>query len=149
MGRRRAPAARRCRRPARRDGTVLAMSEPQPQYQTRPPGAIPESIPVTTAFDFPEWRTERYLGACFGLVVRSMGAVKGIGAAFKSLAGGEVTQYTELLEDSRRHAMDRMIENARIMGGNAVIGMRFDSSEIGQSLTEIVAYGTAVIVGAQ
>jgi uncharacterized protein YbjQ (UPF0145 family) len=109
-------------------------------------GAVPSSIPVTTTFDFPEWRVERYVGGCFGLIVRSMGAIKGIGAAFKSFAGGEVTQYTELLEDSRRHAMDRMIENAKLMGANAVIGMRFDSSEIGQALTEIVAYGTAVIV---
>ena len=123
------------------------MSNPQPQYQRVSPGAIPESIPVTTTFDFPEWRVERYVGHCYGLVVRSMGAIKGIGASFKALAGGEVTQYTELLEDSRRHAIDRMIENARILGGNAIIGMRFDSSEIGQSLTEIVAYGTAVIVG--
>jgi uncharacterized protein YbjQ (UPF0145 family) len=59
-------------------------------------------------------------------------------------AQGEVSQYTELLEDSRRHAIDRMIENARLLGANAVIAMRFDSSEIGQQLTEIVAYGTAV-----
>jgi uncharacterized protein YbjQ (UPF0145 family) len=125
------------------------MSQWQPERQGTSAGAIPEGIPVTTAFDFPEWRTERYLGSCFGLIVRSMGAVKGIGAAFKSIAGGEVTQYTELLEDSRRHAMDRMIENARIMGANAVIGMRFDSSEIGQSMTEIVAYGTAVTVVAR
>jgi uncharacterized protein YbjQ (UPF0145 family) len=74
-----------------------------------------------------------------------MGFAKGIGAAFKSLAGGEVRQYTELLEDSRRHAIDRMVANAQVLGANAVVGMRFDSSEIGQSLTEIVAYGTAVI----
>lgn len=119
----------------------------QSEPETRRGGAAPESMPVTTAFDFPEWRTERYVGSCFGLIVRSMGAIKGIGASFKALAGGEVTQYTELLEDSRRHAMDRMLENARLLGANAVIGMRFDSSEIGQSLTEIVAYGTAVIVG--
>lgn len=123
------------------------MSDWQRESQGTSAGAVPESIPVTTAFDFPDWRTERYVGSCFGLIVRSMGAIKGIGAAFKSIAGGEVTQYTELLEDSRRHAMDRMVENAKLMGANAVIGMRFDSSEIGQSLTEIVAYGTAVIVG--
>ena len=60
-----------------------------------------------------------------------------------------MTQYTELLEDSRRHAVDRMIENARMMGANAIVGMRFDSSEIGESLTEIVAYGTAVMVGSR
>ena len=104
------------------------------------------AIPVTTAFELPGVRIERSLGTCFGLIVRSMGFAKGIGAGFKALAGGEVGQYTELLEDSRRHAMDRMIENARLLGANAVIAMRFDSSEIGQSLTEIVAYGTAVIV---
>ncbi len=123
------------------------MSQSQPEAGRVSPGAIPESMPVTTAFEFPDWRTERYVGGCFGLVVRSMGAIKGIGASFKALAGGEVHQYTELLEDSRRHAMDRMLENAKLMGANAVIGMRFDSSEIGQSLTEIVAYGTAVVIG--
>jgi uncharacterized protein YbjQ (UPF0145 family) len=122
------------------------MTDWQSETQGRSAGSVPESIPVTTAFDFPEWRTDRYMGSCFGLIVRSMGAIKGIGAAFKSIAGGEVHQYTELLEDSRRHAMDRMIENAKLMGANAVVGMRFDSSEIGQSLTEIVAYGTAVVV---
>jgi uncharacterized protein YbjQ (UPF0145 family) len=108
-----------------------------------------QGFPVTTVFEFPGWEIERWVGTCFGVVVRSMGAVKGIGAALKSLAGGEVSQYTELLEDSRRHAIDRMIENAKILGGNAIIGMRFDSSEIGQSMTEIVAYGTAVVVASR
>ena len=86
------------------------------------------------------------LGVAFGLVVRSMGMVRAIGAGFTAMRRGEVTQYTELLEDSRRHAVDRMIENAKLLGANAVIAMRFDSSEIGQQLTEIVAYGTAVVV---
>jgi uncharacterized protein YbjQ (UPF0145 family) len=104
------------------------------------------SMPVTTAFEFPAWSIERYVGPCFGLIVRSMGAIKGIGASFKALKGGEVSQYTELLEDSRRHAIDRMVENARLMGGNAIVAMRFDSSEIGDTMTEIVAYGTAVVV---
>jgi len=107
------------------------------------------AIPVTTAFSFPGWEIQRYIGPVFGLIVRSMGFAKGFGAAWKTLKGGEVNQYTELLEDSRRHAMDRMIENARLMGGNAIVAMRFDSSEIGESLTEIVAYGTAVVVGSQ
>jgi uncharacterized protein YbjQ (UPF0145 family) len=89
---------------------------------------------------------EQDLGISFGLVVRSMGVVKSLGAGLKAMRQGEVTQYTELLEDSRRHAMDRMIENARLMGANAVVAMRFDSSEIGQGLTEIVAYGAAVVV---
>jgi uncharacterized protein YbjQ (UPF0145 family) len=103
------------------------------------------SFPVTTAFTLPGVTIERDLGVAFGLVVRSMGAVKSISAGFKALRQGEVSQYTQLLEDSRRHAVDRMIENARLLGANGVVAMRFDSSEIGQQLTEIVAYGTAVV----
>ena len=109
---------------------------------TQPTG----TFPVTTALQLPGMAVKQNLGVAFGLVVRSMGVVKGIGAAFKALQQGEVTQYTELLEDSRRHAVDRMIENARLLGANAVVCMRFDSSEMGQQLTEIVAYGTAVVV---
>ena len=124
------------------------MQQPgQTQYPSEP-GQQPSGMPVTTAFEFPAWRTERVIGPVFGLIVRSMGFAKGFGAAWKTLKGGEVSQYTELLEDSRRHAMDRMIENARLLGANAIVGMRFDSSEIGESLTEIVAYGTAVVVSA-
>jgi uncharacterized protein YbjQ (UPF0145 family) len=101
---------------------------------------------VTTAFELPGMTVERDLGVAFGLVVRSMGLARSVGAGFKALRQGEVTQYTQLLEDSRRHAIDRMIENARLLGANGVVAVRFDSSEIGQQLTEIVAYGTAVVV---
>jgi uncharacterized protein YbjQ (UPF0145 family) len=104
------------------------------------------AFPVTTAFELHGMTVQRDLGVAFGLVVRSMGVVRSVGAGFKALRQGEVTQYTELLEDSRRHAIDRMVENARLLGANAVIAMRFDSSEIGQQLTEIVAYGSAVVV---
>src|SRR5438093_9420223 len=103
-------------------------------------------IPVTTRFDLPGLEVERSLGTVFGLVVRSMGFARSFTASFRTLRKGEVPQYTELLEDSRRHAVDRMVDNARILGANAILGMRFDSSEIGQQLTEIVAYGTAVVV---
>jgi uncharacterized protein YbjQ (UPF0145 family) len=109
--------------------------------------ATTAQFPITTALEFPEWSVQRSLGMVFGVVVRSMGAAKGITAGFRALAGGEVKQYTKLVEDSRRHALDRLIENARIQGANAIISMRFDSSEVGQGLTEIVAYGTAVVVG--
>jgi uncharacterized protein YbjQ (UPF0145 family) len=101
---------------------------------------------VTTGLGLQGLTVDQDLGLAFGLVVRSMGFAKGVGASFKALRQGEVTQYTELLEDSRRHAVDRMMENARLLGANAVVAMRFDSSEIGQGLTEIVAYGTAVVV---
>jgi uncharacterized protein YbjQ (UPF0145 family) len=104
------------------------------------------SFPVTTALALQGMTVERDLGVAFGLVVRSMGFARSVGAGFKALRQGEVTQYTALLEDSRRHAMDRMIDNARLLGANAVIAMRYDSSEIGQQFTEIVAYGTAVVV---
>jgi len=111
--------------------------------------ATASQFPITTALEFPEWAVQRSLGMTFGVVVRSMGAAKGITAGFRALAGGEVKQYTKLVEDSRRHALDRLIENARILGANAIISMRFDSSEVGQGLTEIVAYGTAVVVGSR
>ncbi len=104
----------------------------------------PAGFPVTTALELQGMTLERDLGVAFGVVVRSMGAVKMMGAGFKALRQGEVTQYTELLEDSRRHAIDRMIENAQLLGANAVVAMRFDSSDMGQQLTEVVAYGTAV-----
>ena len=99
---------------------------------------------ITTALEFPEWKIDKSFGLVFGVVVRSMGMAKGIAAGFKAMAGGEVKQYTRLVEDSRRHALDRMIENARLLGANGVVSFRFDSSEVGQSLTEIVAYGSAV-----
>lgn len=107
--------------------------------------ALEHDFPVSTTFAIDGADVERNLGSCFGLVVRSMGLGRSIGASFRALRRGEVSQYTELLEDSRRQAVDRMVDNARLLGANAVVGMRFDSSEIGNSLTEIVAYGTAVI----
>ncbi len=110
------------------------------------PGAAAHALPITTTLEIPGYRVRESRGACFGLVVRSMGFAKGFSAAFTTLRQGEVHQYTELLEDSRRHAIDRMVDNARLLGGNAVVAMRFDSSEIGQSLTEIVAYGTSVVI---
>ncbi len=85
-------------------------------------------------------------GQVFGLVVRSRGLGGNIMAGLRSLVGGEIKEYTELLEEARRHAVDRMVANASAMGANAIIMMRFDSSEIGQTMSEIVAYGTAVVV---
>ncbi|OCA89053.1 YbjQ family protein [Pseudobacillus wudalianchiensis] len=84
-------------------------------------------------------------GPVFGLTVRARGIGKDIVASFKGLVGGEINQYTEMLEDARKQAMDRMVKNANAMGANAIIMMRFDSGEIGQNMSEIVAYGTAVI----
>jgi uncharacterized protein YbjQ (UPF0145 family) len=103
-----------------------------------------QPLPLTTGLELPGMRVSENLGVVFGLVVRSMGFSGSVAASFKALRKGEVSRYTELLEDSRRHAIDRLIENAQLLGADGIIGMRFDSSEIGQQLTEIVAYGTAV-----
>jgi len=85
-------------------------------------------------------------GQVFGLVVRSRGLAGNVAAGLRSLVGGEIHEYTQLLEDTRRQALDRMVQNAMLMGANAVISMRFDSSELGSTMSEIVAYGTAVVV---
>jgi len=85
-------------------------------------------------------------GQAFGLVVRSRGLAGNISASLRSLVGGEIHEYTELLEDLRRQALDRLVANASLMGANAVISMRFDSSELNNSMSEIVAYGTAVVI---
>jgi uncharacterized protein YbjQ (UPF0145 family) len=85
-------------------------------------------------------------GQCFGVVVRSRGLAGNVIAGLRSIVGGEIHEYTQLLEEARRHAIDRLVENASLMGANAVVMMRFDSSEIGQTMSEIVAYGTAVVI---
>ncbi|HKO19805.1 MAG TPA: heavy metal-binding domain-containing protein [Acidobacteriaceae bacterium] len=91
-------------------------------------------------------RVRETLGQAFGVVVRSRGLGCNILAGLRSIAGGEIHEYTQLLEETRRQAVDRLVKNANLMGANAVLMMRFDSSEIGQYMSEIVAYGTAVIL---
>jgi uncharacterized protein YbjQ (UPF0145 family) len=86
-------------------------------------------------------------GQVFGLVVRSRGLGGNIVAGLRSIGGGEINEFTEMVEDARRQAIDRMVQNATAMGANAVVRMMFDSTEMGQSMTEIVAYGTAVVLG--
>src|SRR3984885_5589468 len=101
---------------------------------------------VVTTEKVAGYRTKETLGQCFGVVVRSRGIGGNIVAGLRSIVGGEITEYTQLLEEARRHAVDRMVRNATAMGANGIIMMRFDSSEIGQTMSEIVAYGTAVIL---
>jgi uncharacterized protein YbjQ (UPF0145 family) len=85
-------------------------------------------------------------GQVFGLVVRSRGLAGNFTAGLRSLVGGEIHEYTQLLEDTRRQAIDRLVQNATVLGANAVISMRFDSTELASTMSEIVAYGTAVVV---
>ena len=101
---------------------------------------------IATAPFIAGWRVQETKGHVFGVVVRSRGIGGNIMAGLRSIGGGEIHEYTSLLEDTRRQAIDRMVQNATMMGGNAVISMRFDSSELAGTMSEIVAYGTAVVV---
>ena len=101
---------------------------------------------VSTAPFIAGHRVTETKGQTFGLVVRSRGLAGNFVAGLRSLVGGEIHEYTQLLEDTRRQAIDRLVQNATVMGANAVISMRFDSSEIANTMSEIVAYGTAVVV---
>ncbi len=101
---------------------------------------------VSTAPFIAGHRVVETKGQTFGLVVRSRGFSGNLIAGLRSIAGGEIKEYTQLLEDTRRQALDRLVQNATLMGANAVISMRFDSSEIAGTMSEIVAYGTAVVV---
>jgi uncharacterized protein YbjQ (UPF0145 family) len=109
------------------------------------PGAVRPLI-VTTTENIPEARVAATLGQVFGLTVRSRSLGGNLAAFFKSLVGGEIRSYVKLNEDARRQAIDRMVQNAAAMGANAVTMMRFDSTEMARSMTEIVAYGTARVV---
>jgi uncharacterized protein YbjQ (UPF0145 family) len=91
-------------------------------------------------------RTVETRGQCFGVIVRSRGIGGNFVAGLRSIVGGEIHEYTSMIEEARRHAIDRMVKNATLMGANAITMMRFDSSEVARSMSEIVAYGTAVVI---
>jgi uncharacterized protein YbjQ (UPF0145 family) len=96
--------------------------------------------------DVPGYRVTKVLGECFGLTVRSRNAFSQFGAGLKSLAGGELKGMTKNLETSREEVVQRMAEEAEARGANAVLAMRFDTSEMGGNWTELCAYGTAVVI---
>jgi uncharacterized protein YbjQ (UPF0145 family) len=99
---------------------------------------------VTTAFELPGHRVVRNLGIVRGIVVRSRSIVGSLGASLQTLFGGNITLYTQLCERARDEASELMLRHAREMGANAVIGVRYDATEIGPGVTEVLAYGTAV-----
>ena len=101
---------------------------------------------VTTAFELPAHRIVRNLGLVRGIVVRSRSIVGNIGAAIQTLVGGNITLYTELCENAREDAYRLMLEHAAAAGANALIGVRYDANEVAAGVTEVLAYGTAVIV---
>ena len=99
---------------------------------------------VTTTENVPGHRSVECFGQVFGVVVRSRSIGGNLAAALRSIVGGEIKEYTSLVEETRRHAIDRLVANAQMMGANAVVMMRFDSGAMGQTMNEVVAYGTAV-----
>ena len=101
---------------------------------------------ISTTNDLPGYEITEVLGEVFGLTVRSRNFGSQLGAGFKSLAGGELKGMTKNLINSRNEVMERMVQEAQAKGGDAVVAMRFDTSEMGGNWTEICAYGTAVKV---
>jgi len=99
---------------------------------------------ITTANDIPGWEIDEVYGEVFGLTVRSRNIGSQLGAGLKSLVGGELKGMTKALVDSREQVIQRMVDEAEAKGANAIVAMRFDTSEMGSNWTEICAYGTAV-----
>jgi uncharacterized protein YbjQ (UPF0145 family) len=103
---------------------------------------------VTTTFELPGYRVVRNLGLVRGVIVRSRSVLGNIGASLQSLVGGNITLYTELAEKAREDAYQLMLTHAGERGANAIIGVRYDANEIADGITEVLAYGTAVVVEA-
>jgi uncharacterized protein YbjQ (UPF0145 family) len=101
---------------------------------------------VTTAFELPNFRIVQNLGVVRGIVVRSRNIFATIGASFQTIVGGNITVWTKLCEDTRADAFEIMIQHATEIGANAVVGARYDTTEISAGVTEVLAYGSAVIV---
>jgi uncharacterized protein YbjQ (UPF0145 family) len=101
---------------------------------------------ITTGFEIPGYRVTRPLGIVRGITVRSRGLAGTIGASLQTLVGGNITLWTQLCEHAREEAFELMAQHADERGANAIIGMRYDANEIANGVTEVLAYGTAVIV---
>jgi uncharacterized protein YbjQ (UPF0145 family) len=101
---------------------------------------------VTTAMELPGHRIVRNVGVVRGLTVRSRSIIGNIGAALQSLVGGNITLYVELCEKAREDAFSLMLEHAGNIGANAIVAMRYDANEVMDGITEVLAYGTAVVV---
>lgn len=101
---------------------------------------------TTTAFELDGYKVQKNLGIVRGITVRSRSVIGNLGAALQTLVGGNISLYTELCEKAREEAFELMLQHASQMGANAVVGVRYDATEIGQGVTEVLCYGTAVVV---
>ena len=105
-----------------------------------------EASMVTTGFDLVGYRVSKNLGVVRGITVRSRSALGNFAGSVQAFFGGNITIYTELCEHARAEAFDLMLQHAEQMGANAVIGMRYDANDVMEGITEVLAYGTAVVV---
>jgi uncharacterized protein YbjQ (UPF0145 family) len=115
-------------------------------YDVSPPRYSVSHQMVTTAFELPNHRIMQNLGVVRGIVVRSRNVFATLGATLQTIVGGNITVWTRLCEDTRSDAFDIMIQHATELGANAVVGARYDTTELSTGVTEVLAYGTAVIV---
>jgi uncharacterized protein YbjQ (UPF0145 family) len=115
-------------------------------YAVSPPRYSVAHQMVTTAFELPNYRITQNLGVVRGIVVRSRNIFATLGATLQTVVGGNITVWTRLCEDTRSDAFDIMIQHATEIGANAVVGARYDTTELSAGVTEVLAYGTAVIV---
>ena len=104
------------------------------------------NVPVTTTFTIEGYRIKEYKGVVRGIIVRSPTIAQGIVGGLKNIIGGRIGAYTEMCEQTRQQAYDVLIEHARAMGANAVVGLRYDASEVVNAATEVLCYGTAVVI---
>jgi uncharacterized protein YbjQ (UPF0145 family) len=101
---------------------------------------------VSTTFEIAGYQITQNLGMTRGIIVRSRSIIGSIGAGLQSIVGGDISLFTQLSEKTRAHAFELLLEHAAEMGANAVVGMRYDATELGAGITEVLAYGTAVVV---
>jgi uncharacterized protein YbjQ (UPF0145 family) len=115
-------------------------------YEVSPPRYSVAHHMVTTAFELPRFRVTQNLGVVRGIVVRSRNVFVNIGAVVQTLVGGNITAWMQLCEQTRKDAFEIMIQHATELGANAIVGARYDTTELSTSVTEVLAYGTAVVV---
>ena len=119
---------------------------PRTPYEVSPKRYSVSHQMATTAFDLPNFHVTQTLGVVRGIVVRSRNVFATLGATFQQVVGGNITIWTKMCEETRRDAFDIMIQHASEIGANAIVGLRYDTTEIATGVTEVLCYGTAVIV---
>ena len=120
--------------------------QPRVPYEISAPQFSVSPQMVTTTFELPGYRVKRNLGVVRGIVVRSRNLFVNIGAVFNSMVGGNITAWTQLCEQTRAEAFNIMVQHATELGANAIVGARYDATELSSGVTEVLAYGTAVVV---